>query len=41
MTASAIARYWSFKVSESGILGWDHNPADFTRIYILELVERD
>lgn len=40
-TLPAIARYWSFKVSESGILGWDHNPADYTRVYILELVERN
>jgi hypothetical protein len=39
-TLPAIARYWSFKVSESGILGWDHNPADYTRVYILELEER-
>lgn len=40
-TLPAIARYWSFKVSESGILGWDHNPADYTRVYILELVEKN
>ncbi|MCD4702528.1 MAG: hypothetical protein K8S24_11795 [Candidatus Aegiribacteria sp.] len=40
-TLPAIARYWSYKVSESGILGWDHNPADYTRVYILELVKRD
>ncbi len=40
-TLPAIARYWGFKVSESGILGWDHNPADYTRVYILELVERN
>jgi hypothetical protein len=40
-TLPAIARYWGFKVSESGILGWDHNPSDYTRVYILKLVERD
>ena len=40
-TLPAIARYWSFRVSESGILGWDHNPADFARVYILELVEKN
>lgn len=40
-TLPAIARYWSFRVSESGILGWDHNPSDYTRVYILELVEKE
>ena len=40
-TLPAIARYWSFRVSESGILGWDHNPADYTRVYLLGLVERN
>ncbi len=39
-TLPAIARYWSFRVSAAGILGWDHNPADYTRVYILELVEK-
>ncbi len=38
-TLPAIARYWNIEVSESGILGWDHNPADYPRVYILELVE--
>ena len=40
-TLPAIARYWSFRVSAAGILAWDHNPADYTRVYILELVERE
>lgn len=35
----AIARYWNIKVSDNGILGWDHNPDDYPRIYMLELNE--
>ena len=40
-TLPAIARFWNIKVSESGILGWDHNPGDYPRVYILELIDRD
>ncbi len=40
-TLPAIARYWNIEVTESGILGWDHNPADYPRVYILELVDRN
>ncbi|MCK4504824.1 MAG: 6-bladed beta-propeller [Candidatus Aegiribacteria sp.] len=40
-TLPAIARYWNIEVSESGILGWDHNPADYPRVYILELIEEN
>ncbi len=38
-TLPAIARLWNIKIFESGILGWDHNPGDFPRVYILELVD--
>jgi len=38
-TLPAIARFWSVQVSESGILGWDHNPDDYPRVYMLELTE--
>lgn len=38
-TLPAIARYWNIEVSEFGILGWDHNPADYPHVYILELIE--
>jgi len=34
------ASVWAFRVTESGILGWDHNPSDYPRVYLLELVER-
>lgn len=40
-TLPAIARFWSYRVCDQGILGWDHNPDDFPRIYILKLVYRD
>ncbi len=40
-TLPAIARYWNIKIFESGILGWDHNPEDYPRVYILELVDRN
>lgn len=40
-TLPPIARYWSVKIFESGILGWDHNPGDYPRVYILELVDRN
>ena len=40
-TLPAIARYWNIEVSESGILVWDHNPADYPRVYILELIEEN
>jgi len=39
-TLPAIARFWNYRVCEQGILGWDHNPEDYPRIYILELVNR-
>jgi hypothetical protein len=34
------ASVWAVRVTESGILGWDHNPSDYPRVYMLELVER-
>lgn len=34
------ASVWAIRVTESGILGWDHNPSDYPRVYLLELVER-
>lgn len=34
------ASVWAFRVTESGILGWDHNPSDYPRVYMLELAER-
>jgi hypothetical protein len=37
----AIARYWSMKVNCNGILGWDHNPDDHCRIYVLELIDTE
>ncbi len=37
-TLPPIARYWAFVVSPQGIIGWDHNPSDFPRVYILETV---
>lgn len=40
-TLPPIARLWSIKVFESGILGWDHNPEDYPRVYMLELVDRN
>lgn len=40
-TLPAIARFWSIKIFESGILGWDHNPGDYPRVYMLELVDRN
>ncbi len=40
-TLPAIARFWNFRVFEQGILGWDHNPQDYPRIYVLELVNRN
>ena len=40
-TLPAIARFWSVRVSESGILGWDHNPGDYPRVYMLELIDRN
>ncbi len=40
-TLPAIARFWTIRVSEPGILGWDHNPGDYPRVYMLELVDRN
>lgn len=40
-TLPAIARLWNIKIFESGILGWDHNPGDYPRVYMLELVDRN
>lgn len=37
-TLPPIARYWAFVVSPQGIIGWDHNPSDYPRIYVLETV---
>lgn len=34
------ASVWAFRVAESGMLGWDHNPSDYPRVYLLGLVER-
>lgn len=34
------ANVWAFRVTETGILGWDHNPSDYPRVYLLEFVER-
>jgi len=38
-TLPAIAQLWNIKIFESGILGWYHNPGDYPRVYILELVD--
>ncbi len=40
-TLPAIARFWNIKIFESGILGWDHNPGDYPRIYMLELIDKN
>lgn len=37
----AIARFWSYRVCEQGILGWDHNPQDYPRVYMLDLIYRN
>ncbi len=37
-TLPPLARYWSFVVTPQGIIGWDHNPSDYPRVYILETV---
>jgi hypothetical protein len=39
-TLPAIARYWNFEISGNGMLGWDHNPSDYPRLYILGVVNR-
>jgi len=36
----AIARFWNYRVCEQGILCWDHNPQDYPRVYILNLIDR-
>jgi hypothetical protein len=40
-TLPAIARFWNYRVCEQGILGWDQNPGDYPRVYLLELVNRN
>lgn len=39
-TLPAIARFWNYRVCEQGILGWDHNPQDYPKIYMLELIDQ-
>lgn len=40
-TLPAIARFWNIRIFKSGILGWDHNPGDYPRVYILRLIDRN
>ncbi len=40
-TLPAIACYWSYEVSEHGIVAWDHNPADYPTVYVMDVVLRD